>query len=144
MSKTAAKVVTAVPATSIDRTVVEAPPREVAMVPTALPTAPKPPAAAHALLTPAGLKGLTATELKAGLGEPTLLRVDGPAQLWQYTISGCVLHVFLYDDRGVFRVTHAEVRIDDPAVSSPPTCAEWKGNPQAGGRPSPGAPAPST
>ena len=81
--------------------------------------------------TPARLKGLKAVELRAALGEPTLLRRDGPAQLWQYAGSGCVLHVFLYEDHGAFRVTYAEVRIDDPEVPNPPTCVEWKGRPQA-------------
>lgn len=81
--------------------------------------------------TLAQLKGLTDAELKAGLGRPTLLRRDGPAQLWQYAGSGCVLHVFLYEDHGTFRVTYAEVRIDDPNVPNPPTCVEWKGRPQA-------------
>lgn len=91
-------------------------------------TAALPPAAPPTL---ARLKGLTAVELKTVLGEPTLLRHDGPAQLWQYAGSGCVLHVFLYEDHGTFRVTYAEVRIDDPAVPNPPTCVEWKGRPPA-------------
>lgn len=95
-------------------------------------TAALPPAArAAAPATPERLKGLTVAELKAGLGAPTLLRLDGPAQLWQYAGSGCVLHVFLYDDHGTFRVTHAEVRVDDPGVPNPPTCVEWKGRPPA-------------
>lgn len=91
-------------------------------------TAALPPAAPPTL---ARLKGLTAVELKTALGEPTLLRHDGAAQLWQYAGSGCVLHVFLYQDHGTFRVTYAEVRVDDPGVSNPPTCVEWKGRPQA-------------
>ena len=81
--------------------------------------------------TLARLKGLSAAELRAGFGEPTLLRRDGPAQLWQYAGSGCVLHVFLYEDHGAFRVSYAEVRIDDPNPPKPPTCVEWKGRPQA-------------
>jgi hypothetical protein len=91
-------------------------------------TAALPPAAPPTL---ARLKGLTAAELKTALGEPTLLRHDGAAQLWQYAGSGCVLHVFLYEDHGTFRVTYAEVRIDDPDLPKPPTCVEWKGRPQA-------------
>lgn len=91
-------------------------------------TAALPPAAPPTL---ARLKGLTTAELKTALGEPTLLRHDGAAQLWQYAGSGCVLHVFLYEDHGTFRVTYAEVRIDDPDPPKPPTCVEWKGRPQA-------------
>ena len=34
-------------------------------------------------------------------------------------------------DHGAFRVSYAEVRIDDPNPPKPPTCVEWKGRPQA-------------
>jgi hypothetical protein len=85
----------------------------------------------QSLPTPASLKGLNGSELKAALGEPTLLRQDGSAQLWQYSGSGCVLHVFLYDDHGTYRVSYSQVRVDDPEVANPPTCVEWKGSPQA-------------
>jgi len=83
------------------------------------------------LPTPARLKGLSEGQLKAALGEPTLLRQDGNAQLWQYAGSGCVLHVFLYDDHGTYRVTYSQVRVDDPEVANPPTCVEWKSTPRS-------------
>ena len=77
--------------------------------------------------TLANLKGLTADELRADLGAPSLLRADGPTQLWQYAGAGCVLHVFLDQQSGVLRVAHAETRVDDPSAGSPPTCVAWKG-----------------
>jgi hypothetical protein len=109
------------------------------LVTASLPTGPKPPQAPPSVLTLTQLNGLSASELKAALGDPTLLRRDGPAQLWQYAGSGCVLHVFLYEDNGSFRVTYSEVRIDDPAEAHPPICAEAKGKPPADSAKPPGA-----
>lgn len=88
-------------------------------------------AAPSTVPTPDRLAGLTGDELRAALGAPTLLRQDGPTQLWQYVGSGCVLHVFLMEESGVYRVKHAETRFDDKAAGSPPTCVAWKGNPPA-------------
>jgi hypothetical protein len=90
-------------------------------------TAPPPAEAPVSTPTLASLKGLTADELRADLGAPTLLRADGPSQLWQYAGAGCVLHVFLGQESGVLRVMHAETRVDDPSTGSPPTCVAWKG-----------------
>jgi hypothetical protein len=72
----------------------------------------------------ASLKGLTPPELRAALGEPALLHRDGTAELWQYAGSGCVLHIFLYQDNGAFHVNYAEVRVDNPALVNPPTCVD--------------------
>jgi hypothetical protein len=93
--------------------------------------------------TPARLRGLSGNELEAALGEPTLLRQDGGAQLWQYSGSGCVLHVFLYDDHGTYRVVYSRVRVDDPEIANPPTCVEWKGKAQAATAGRPAQPAPT-
>ena len=109
------------------------------LVTASLPTGPKPPQASPSMLTLTQLNGLSASELKAALGDPTLLRSDGPAQLWQYAGSGCVLHLFLYEDNGTFRVTYSEVRIDDPTVAHPPICTDAKGKPPAGSAEPPGA-----
>ena len=70
--------------------------------------------------------GLSEAELRTAFGDPTLLRRDGVAQLWQYAGIGCVLHVFLYEDQGAYRVTYAEVRVQNPDVVNPPTCVDWK------------------
>ncbi len=109
------------------------------LVPASLPAGPKPLQASPSPLTVTQLNGLSAAELKAAFGDPTLLRRDGPAQLWQYAGNGCVLHVFLYEDGGIFRVSYSEVRIDDPSEAHPAICAEAKGKPPADSAASPGA-----
>jgi len=43
------------------------------------------------------LMGLTASALENLLGQPTLLRSEAPAQLWQYADELCVLQIFLYE-----------------------------------------------
>jgi hypothetical protein len=91
-------------------------------------TRPLPPSRSPSL---ASLSGLTAPALRAALGDPVLLHRDGPAQLWQYAGIGCVLHVFLYEDNGAFRVSYAEVRIDNAKLVNPPTCVGWLPNTSA-------------
>ncbi len=60
---------------------------------------------APSLASEQALKGSTPQVLDADFGEPTLRRVDGPAQVWLYHSSSCGLNVFLYPDRhGVPRV----------------------------------------
>ncbi|UNC13607.1 hypothetical protein FE249_04835 [Acidiphilium multivorum] len=44
----------------------------------------------------ARLIGATPETLKADLGEPSLLRVDGPAEVWLYHSPICRLDVILY------------------------------------------------
>ena len=83
-------------------------------------------------LTLQDLKGRTARELTALLGEPKLRLRDGPAQVWQYAGQGCVLHLYLYQEDGSFRVTYGEVRIDDPDGSHTAACIEPKGSPSGG------------
>ncbi len=61
----------------------------------------------------ARLIGATPAILKADLGEPSLLRVDGPAEVWLYHSPICRLDVILY--RGatgapVVRLAHAAPR----------------------------------
>lgn len=97
----------------------------------AIPVAAKRTAGPAGVPTPEDLKGLAADELAAMLGAPSLLSRDGPAQIWQYAGGGCVLHVFLYDERGTFRVTYAELRVDDREAARPPFCVERRRRPQA-------------
>ena len=108
-------------------------------MPAALPAAGKRLDTASGALALDRLKGLSAGELSAALGEPTLLSRDGPAQIWQYAGQGCVLHVFLYQERGSFRVRYSELRIDDPAAGLAPACGEWKEKPPARPVAAPGA-----
>ena len=120
-------------------TLAPAPSAPVLLVPTALAASGKRLDAASGALALDRLKGLSARELAAALGDPTLLSRDGPAQIWQYAGQGCVLHVFLYQDGGSFRVRYSELRIDDPAAAPAPACAEWKGKPSARPVAAPGA-----
>jgi|GEM_PF-3480422 len=49
--------------------------------------------------------------LEAELGQPSLLREEVGAQVWQYTDQVCVLLLYLYQsDDSIWRVTHAETR----------------------------------
>lgn len=81
--------------------------------PPALPTDPRgdggAPAPARAV-DPSVLMGLNAPALAAKLGDPALLRRDGPAQIWQYRSTGCIVDLFLYDGARGFEVTHVELR----------------------------------
>jgi hypothetical protein len=61
----------------------------------------------------ARLIGESPATLKADLGEPSLLRIDGPAEVWLYHSPICRLDVILY--RGatgapVVRLAHAAPR----------------------------------
>jgi hypothetical protein len=62
------------------------------------------------------LVGSTPAVLSAEFGQPALLRVDGPAQVWLYHSSVCGLNLILYPDRaGVPRVADAVPDNGDPA-----------------------------
>ena len=45
---------------------------------------------------PTQLMGLDRDELNEKLGEPSLIRRDGDAEVWQYRGENCVLDLFLY------------------------------------------------
>jgi len=63
-----------------------------------------------------GLIGSTPQVLNAEFGQPSLLRVDGPAQVWLYHSSVCGLNLILYPDAsGTPRVATAVPDNDDPA-----------------------------
>lgn len=65
------------------------------------------------------LIGMRAEEISSLLGQPTLLRQEPPAQVWQYASDDCVLYVFLYRnhrDTGRSRVRYVESR--DPATAA--------------------------
>lgn len=57
---------------------------------------------------PEKLLGLDAAALQDLLGDPTLVRRDGDAEVWQYRASACVLDLFIYGDDK--RVEHVELR----------------------------------
>jgi len=59
---------------------------------------------------PDKLRGLPPPALRAALGHPTLRRHDHAAEIWQYYGDGCILDLFLYDERGAKRVVHYQLR----------------------------------
>ncbi len=56
---------------------------------------------------------LDPTSVKTLLGEPSFVRRDPPAEIWQYRPAGCVLDLFLYpaNSEGDLRVRHVAARI---------------------------------
>jgi len=75
-----------------------------------------------AVADPQRLKGLQAQQLNASLGSPSFRRKDPPAEVWQYAGKGCVLDVFLYDEKGLKRVAFAELRSLTPGQLPQPQC----------------------
>jgi hypothetical protein len=63
-------------------------------------------------MQPDALLGLSAERLTALIGPPDFTRNDGPAEIWQFRNSGCILDVFLYRDlsQGGYVVEHAQAR----------------------------------
>lgn len=92
------------------------PPAAVAASPT-IPAAP-----ARPVIEPAQLEGLTAVSLKSMLGAPHFLRRDGVAQIWQYYDDACALDLFVYEDHGVERVVHHQIRSRLPGQAPPSRC----------------------
>ena len=54
------------------------------------------------------LDGLSDRDVRRVLGDPDFRRQEPPAEIWQYRSAECVLDLFLYDDRGQYRVAYAE------------------------------------
>ena len=59
---------------------------------------------------PNQLMGLDRDSLAALLGQPTLVRREKPAEIWQYVTADCVFDVVLYDNGPAYRVTYLEAR----------------------------------
>jgi len=59
---------------------------------------------------PDRFRGLAEQEVIGFLGEPSFRRREKPAEIWQFYGQNCVLDLFLYDDSGIKRVSHAELR----------------------------------
>lgn len=59
------------------------------------------------------------------MGQPSLLREEIDAQVWQYDHSNCVLFFYLYrSDTGRFSVSHIEARAKDGSQTDPQSCAK--------------------
>ncbi len=73
----------------------------------ALPTAPEPPVNDD----PQQFLTQSPDTIAAALGDPSLIRRDGPAEVWQYAGRGCVLDLYLYKtESGGFATKHVELR----------------------------------
>jgi hypothetical protein len=61
--------------------------------------------------------------LRAMLGEPTLLRRDQGAEVWQYAGQTCVLFLYLYpDDAGAPVVSYVDARLKTKGPAPVPDC----------------------
>jgi hypothetical protein len=88
-------------------------------------TAATQPDAVQLQAAPQNLIGSTPQVLDAEFGQPTLLRVDGTAQVWLYHSASCGLNLFLYPDAsGVPRVTLATSADGSPTIGDCPTSLE--------------------
>lgn len=60
---------------------------------------------------PTSLIGVGRGDLLGRLGTPALLRREPPAEFWQFSGDGCVLHVYLYESAAGadYQVTHVEL-----------------------------------
>lgn len=56
------------------------------------------------------LMGRDTVGLTGALGEPTRVRKEAQAQIWQYDGGSCVVDVFLYPDGPTHRVAYVEAR----------------------------------
>ncbi len=54
--------------------------------------------------------GVADRDLSAALGEPTQVRRDDPAEIWQYRGQECVLDFYLYRASAGLQVTYVEAR----------------------------------
>jgi len=59
---------------------------------------------------PDQLIGLDTSQVEKLLGAANLRRREPPAQVWQYEDKQCVLHLFLYEKEGDYRVEYYEAR----------------------------------
>ncbi len=71
---------------------------------------------------PDQLLGQSNAEVYALLGEPGLIRRDGPAEIWQYRASDCILDVFLYQGGNQSTVRHVELRGPGTAMPERRAC----------------------
>ncbi|MGB1548178.1 MAG: hypothetical protein ACPHIA_06555 [Alphaproteobacteria bacterium] len=67
-------------------------------------------ATAAATPAPVELVGLGKEDVRDLLGEPQLIRRDGPAEVWQYRVHACILDLFLYEAGAEHRVEYMELR----------------------------------
>lgn len=61
---------------------------------------------------PQQLYGMDSNALGELLGDPSLVRNEAPAEIWQYRSQTCVFDIFLYQGADRPRVTYIEARDD--------------------------------
>jgi len=59
---------------------------------------------------PKELIGLDHAAVRRALGDPTRIRNELPAQVWQYVTGDCVVDLYLYQQSGAMKVTYIEAR----------------------------------
>ena len=67
-------------------------------------------------------KGVAGRDVVGLLGDPSYRRRETPAEVWQYFGRGCVLDLFLYDETGIQRVSHVELRSRTAGEGADPHC----------------------
>lgn len=71
---------------------------------------------------PQQLYGLDSEGLGELLGEPSLIRNEDPAEIWQYRGRTCVFDIFLYQGADRRRVTYVEARDESAQRIDARTC----------------------
>jgi hypothetical protein len=75
--------------------------------------------------TPGALIGFDRVRLQSALGQPSLKRVEAPAEIWQYTAQACVMDIYFYEadkQPGIFAVSYVEVRPLGPVPVTEQDC----------------------
>lgn len=70
----------------------------------------------------AALVGASAAEARRMLGEPSLRRPEGEAEIWLYEAAECRLDLVLYPERGAPVVAHAAARAHGAAAVTEAAC----------------------
>lgn len=95
---------------------------------------PQAPTASLPQPSPDQLMGLDAQGVTRLLGQPSLKRTEGPANVWQYANRLCVLDVVMYDEEGKSRVSYVELRDPLGGNAVPRNCfRSFLKNPPDGG-----------
>jgi hypothetical protein len=60
--------------------------------------------------------------LRRWLGEPSLRRREGTAEIWLYAGADCALDLILYPEAGTLRVAHAAARANGATAQTEGAC----------------------
>jgi hypothetical protein len=75
---------------------------------------------------PAQLLEMSRDDLNGLLGQPSLVRRESPAEIWQYRGKDCILDVFLYADGdskdGPYKVVYSEARDRNAGTTDQRAC----------------------